>query len=585
MTTIGTIPKQKGWPLLKRLVRRYRGSLAGVSVTSLLGALVEAAFLVLLTNLLLAAASGASADITMGPLQVDERTALILGGGAVVLRLLLNMFTVKISSTLAAHVMRDERRRLTEAYLTSDWTTQHLQRSGLLQDLLTTFVNRVNGAVAAVAQGLTAALSLVAFLGAGVLVNAQATFAILMALAFLGVVLIPFRRSIRRTSEGAVVDSLEFASHVAEFGALGLEMQTFGVTRKFSSRIDQLTLRTSSSFGRMQFLVGSLSPIYTFLAYVALLSGTGVIVAVGVADSAAIGSVMLLMLRSLSYGQQLTAVLGNIAGFLPAMEELERTVSRHRSARAASGNQRPASLFPLTFDRVGYTYPGGSRALEDVSFEIGQGEMVGVIGPSGSGKSTLAQLILGVREPTDGTISVGGAHLRDVDREWFTDLVSFVPQEPHLFTGTVSENVRFLRDGIQTEDIERSLREANISTEVMALPEGADTHLGERAGALSGGQRQRICLARGLAGSPSFLVLDEPTSALDAESERLIRQTLRGLRGSVTMFIIAHRMSTLELCDRIMVIENGRMVALDTPERLQHSNAFYRSAHSVPLDV
>lgn len=583
MTTNGNAARRSGRTLLQRLVRRYRASLLVVSLTSLVGALVEAGFLVLLTGLLLAAASGAPTTIPVAGRDVDVRIGLILGAAAVLLRLGLNIATVRVSARLAAQVMRDERHRLAEAYLTASWSTQQAQRSGILQDLLTTFVNRVNGAVAAVAQGLTSGLSLLAFLSAGFLVNATATLAILGALAFLGLVLIPFRRSIRRNSEVAVGDSLEFASHVAEFGSLGLEMQAFGVTEEFSRRITALTVRTSESFRRMQFLVGSLSPIYTFLAYLALLSGTASIVAVGVGNTAAIGSVMLLMLRSLSYGQQLTSVMGNIASFLPAIDELETTLDKYRESRASRGTARPASLFPVSFQSVGYRYPNGRNALAAVDFRIEQGEMIGVIGPSGSGKSTLAQLLLGVRAPTDGHITVGGTNIQDVDREWFTDLVSFVPQEPLLFTGTVSENLRFLRSGIETEMLVKAAADANILEEVMGLQEGLETHLGERGGTLSGGQRQRVCFARALVAEPRFLVLDEPTSSLDAESERLIRQTLAGLRGHVTMFIIAHRMSTLELCDRIMIIEDGNLIGFDTPSNLQNSSEFYRAAQALTV--
>ena len=129
--------------------------------------------------------------------------------------------------------------------------------------------------------------------------------------------------------------------------------------------------------------------------------------------------------------------------------------------------------------------------------------------------------------------------------------VSFVPQDPALFTGSVAENIRFFRDGIDDDDLRRAAQQANVLADITALPQGFDTHLGERGGGLSGGQRQRLSIARALAGSPSLLVLDEPTSALDGQSEQLIRDTILGLRGQVTVVVIAHRMSTIDMCDRI----------------------------------
>jgi len=153
-----------------------------------------------------------------------------------------------------------------------------------------------------------------------------------------------------------------------------------------------------------------------------------------------------------------------------------------------------------------------------------------------------------------------------------------VAQDANLITGTVAENIRFFRDDIDEDAVRDSAARANVLRDIDALPEGFDAHLGERASRLSGGQRQRLSIARALAGDPALLVLDEPTSALDGRSEGLIRDTLGELRGKVTVVIIAHRMSTLDICDRIMVIEDGRLTALGTPGDLARDSDFYRNA-------
>jgi ATP-binding cassette subfamily B protein len=220
-------------------------------------------------------------------------------------------------------------------------------------------------------------------------------------------------------------------------------------------------------------------------------------------------------------------------------------------------------------------------ALTGVTFSISQGEVLGVIGPSGSGKSTLAQLLLGLRAPTTGTMSVDGSDLRDVDRSWWSRRVAFVAQDALLITGTVADNIRFFRDDIDAAALRRAAFQANVLSDIEALPDGFDTHLGERGSQLSGGQRQRLSIARALVGQPEFLVLDEPTSALDGQSEALIRATLADLRGRITVVIIAHRMSTLDICDRIVVIENGRMTSCGTPSALHENSDFYRNALSV----
>ena len=153
-----------------------------------------------------------------------------------------------------------------------------------------------------------------------------------------------------------------------------------------------------------------------------------------------------------------------------------------------------------------------------------------------------------------------------------------MPQDAWLFAGSVAENIAFFRTDVTREALERAARQANLHDEIMAMPRGYDTPVGERGGQLSGGQRQRLCIARALVEEPDVLLLDEPTSALDVHSENMIRQTLASLTPRATVFVVAHRLSTLEICDRIMVIGEGRLEGFDTRERLAATNPFYRKA-------
>ena len=157
--------------------------------------------------------------------------------------------------------------------------------------------------------------------------------------------------------------------------------------------------------------------------------------------------------------------------------------------------------------------------------------------------------------------------------------VTFVPQDAHLIAGTIADNIRFLRDDISQER-HRARRPASpISTTTStAFPEGYDRQVGERGSHLSGGQQQRLIIARALVEHPDVLILDEPTSSLDVRSEHLIRQTLDRLRNEMTIIIIAHRLSTLDSCDRLMVIHDGELKAFDTPDNLEKDNDFYREA-------
>jgi ATP-binding cassette subfamily B protein len=571
----------RGSSALRDLVAEYKGQMALLATVSFIGALLEALFLVLLTGVAMAMVSGES---SVGPYlgrSLSINVALLVAAAVLLMRLALNLSGVRISAGLTADVTKDQQRLLSHAYLTTSWATQAGEPAGRLQELLTSFVARVSNAVSTLTNAITAALSLTAFVVTGLVVDAASTAAVLVALALVGAVLRPLRQRIRRRAGASAQANLEFANAVSELGSLGLEMQTFGVQSRFAARIDDLTDETTATQRRVQIANGALPLIYMSLAYAAVLVGVGVLALVGFDDLAVIGAVILLMLRSLSYGQQLAAAWGSLATTAPFLDQVRETVARYRMYPADAGQAIPAAVTPLEAKGVEFSYGADRAALSGVTVSISQGEVLSVIGPSGAGKSTLAQLLLGLRAPTAGTMSVDGSDLRDVDRSWWSRRVAFVAQDALLITGTVADNIRFFRDDLDDAALRRAALQANVLSDIETLPGGFDTHLGERGSQLSGGQRQRLSIARALGGQPEFLVLDEPTSALAGQSEALIRATLADLRGRITVVIIAHRMSTLDICDRIVVIENGRMTSCDTPDALRANSEFYRNALTV----
>ncbi|HEU5244046.1 MAG TPA: ABC transporter ATP-binding protein [Gaiellaceae bacterium] len=252
---------------------------------------------------------------------------------------------------------------------------------------------------------------------------------------------------------------------------------------------------------------------------------------------------------------------------LPFIERVQAAEERYRQAAAPSGERPFTALHSLSFEDVTFAYRRGRPVLSGISFDVRRGEAVGIAGPSGTGKSTLAQLLLRLREPSSGTFLVNGAPARELRSEDWTARVAYVPQVPNLIDGSVAENIRYLRK-LSPAEVERAARLAGIHDDIMAWPDGYESTVGPRGAAISVGQAQRICLARALAARPELLLLDEPTSALDSTSERLIQQSLTGLKGTLTLFLIAHRQTTLDICDRVMVIVDGR---LETREPLAHA--------------
>ncbi|MGJ4944146.1 ABC transporter ATP-binding protein/permease [Bradyrhizobium sp. HKCCYLS1011] len=231
----------------------------------------------------------------------------------------------------------------------------------------------------------------------------------------------------------------------------------------------------------------------------------------------------------------------------------------------------------LSFDHVSFAYPmrPDVRAIDDVSFTIRGGEKVAIVGPSGAGKSTLFHLLLRFYDPVSGAISVDGVPIRDADPRKVRERMALVPQEPVVFAASARENIRFGRPEASDAEVERAAELAHASEFIRRLPEGFDAPLGERGVTLSGGQRQRIAIARAILRDAPLLLLDEATSALDAESETLVQTALEELMRHRTTLVIAHRLATVLSCDRILVMEQGRIVEQGTHASLVAANGLY----------
>jgi ATP-binding cassette, subfamily B, bacterial PglK len=223
----------------------------------------------------------------------------------------------------------------------------------------------------------------------------------------------------------------------------------------------------------------------------------------------------------------------------------------------------------IAFDHVSFVYAGqDQQILNDLNFTVSHGETVGIIGVSGAGKSTLVDLIIGLLKPTKGDIIVDGHRLEaDIVRSWMLN-IGYVPQFPYICDGTIAENIAygFIGDQIDRNRVMTCCHLAAMDDFVWGLPQGIDTWIGERGAKLSGGQQQRVAIARALYHQPEVMIFDEATSSLDTRSEKAIQQTIFSLKGSHTLIIIAHRLSTVEDCDNLIWLENGRVKKIGSPE-------------------
>jgi ATP-binding cassette subfamily B protein len=258
-------------------------------------------------------------------------------------------------------------------------------------------------------------------------------------------------------------------------------------------------------------------------------------------------------------------------------EVLEAPDLEHNAGKA----QVDAVRGGVRFERVGFAYPEAERnSVDDFSLDVRPGETIALIGASGAGKSTVVNLVIGFLRPTAGRILLDGVDMESLDLRSYRRFLSVVPQESILFEGTIRDNVTYGLDDVPEHVVRQALADANALEFIDRLPTGLDTVVGERGARLSGGQKQRLAIARALIRDPRVLVLDEATSALDTKSEALVQQALARLVHGRTVFVVAHRLSTIRNADRIVVMEDGRIAEIGSHDELLRSGGLYARAQS-----
>jgi len=242
----------------------------------------------------------------------------------------------------------------------------------------------------------------------------------------------------------------------------------------------------------------------------------------------------------------------------------------------------PAFSDDICLTNVDFAYEKGVQVLTNINLKIHKNEMVAIVGPSGSGKSTLLDIILRLYDPQKGHVIFDGLDIKNFKQSSYLHQFGVVTQECLFFNDSIKENILFGRHE-DHKQLEESLRIANAYDFVNELPEGIDTHLGERGVRLSGGQVQRIAIARALYGNPDILVLDEATSSLDLESEKSVQVAIANISKNITSIVIAHRLSTIRNADKVIVLNKGKIEKIGTHESLTKDCPLYRNLYGTEI--
>jgi ATP-binding cassette subfamily B protein len=456
-------------------------------------------------------------------------------------------------------------------------------RSGELISRLTSDTTQIKSAVGASVS--VALRNVMMFIGAAammVITSPRLSGFVLLAIPAIVLPLVAFGRWVRRLSRGAqdtLADATAYASEL--IGAIRT-VQAFTAERmadaRFGGEVEQAYQAARSSTKARAVLTGIIIFI-VFSSVVAILWVGSHDVLTGAISPGRLGQFVLYTAIAAAGLGQLSEVWGEVSSASGAAERLFE-ILRVKSAISVPDSPRALptpARGDVGLENVSFAYPTRPNALvaDGVSLSVRAGEKVAIVGPSGAGKSTLFHLLLRFYDPASGVISFDGVPIGAADPRELRSRIALVPQDSVVFAATARENIRFGRPDATDAEVEQAADLAHASEFIRRMPDGFEAQLGERGVTLSGGQRQRIAIARAILRDAPLLLLDEATSSLDAESETLVQTALEELMRHRTTLVIAHRLATVLSCDRIMVMDQGRIVEQGTHAALVAAGGLY----------
>lgn len=572
-----------------RLFSSYRWHIALIALVSIFSSVLAgfgASFLIPLLSILIGEDDFAGALppfvarlISVLPFTTSLRTFLAV----IVALFLLKAAALFVFGYVRGRIMFDYRARAMQELfyqiLSARWTYLLRQKAGYIQNSLVLDVDKCSHLLGSLAQAILSLVSVGIFLFFSFSISSTVT---LFSLVVGGVMLLflrPILRQMKKIGEAFSRESKEVFQYLVEhLGGIksiktgAIEDQVYERGAISFRRWMNLQLRAHMFRALNKQIVEPTTILFIALVFVFTYKSSSFSFQIFVATVYLIQQIF----RQL---EVLYGVFQDIAESMPhAYLLLQFRDALVKETEEKNGIKLFQMRSALAFEGVHFGYSKEREVLSGITFSLPKGKIVGLVGSSGAGKTSVADLMLRLLRPYSGKILLDGVNYEDISAVDLRRHIGYVSQDIFLLNDTIAENIRFYRENIGMETIVNAAKKANIYEFINALPQGFDTRAGDRGVMLSGGQRQRIVLARILAGSPEVLILDEATSALDNESEALIRTSIRNLRGSTTVFIIAHRLSTVRDVDHLLVLDQGKIIEEGRPEELlQDSQShFYR---------
>lgn len=578
----------------------YLGALAlGMVAVALAGAL-SLAFPLLVRDLLNSAfAPGVTPAAARGAL---DRTAVLLFS-LMAVQAVFNYFRANLLGRVGEQVVADIRRQLFGHLMRLEVDFFESRKTGEVLSRLTSDVASVQAVVSrALAQLLNQSITLLGGLAVLFVLNWRLTLVMLAVVPPSVLIASLFGRALRQAST-RFQDSLARANADAEEAIAGIRVVKSFTAEAFESRRYDVRVDDSlaAALGRVRLrslfiptmILGFSAAMAVVLWYGGRLAVTGQLLG---GDLVAFLLITVFVAGSLGSFTDLWAQLQESIG---ASQRIFEILDEQPSltSGAAAGASAPATVVEsealaaaapvphgIAFEDVWFTYPVGDRpVLQGIDLTVAPGEVVALVGPSGAGKSTLVGLVPRFFDPTGGKVTFGGVDLRRFALADLRRRIAIVPQETYLFSGSVADNIGYGREGATAAEIRAAADDAYATGFVNELPSGFDTDVGERGVRLSGGQRQRIAIARALLKDPQVLILDEATSSLDSESEALVQAALERLMAGRTTLVIAHRLSTVQSADRIVVLNRGRIIDQGSHRELLARGGLYADLYRLQL--